>query len=255
MNGNFDTLLRRSRRWGMCGTILSGAGILLGLMGLGPVQELKAQPEPRPPVVVQLMTTQPEAKANPPETPQTEIPGPPGRAPEIGEITEPEAPAMSPVVPLKKPSPQIAAPQKTVHQKTAQKSRPAPERGPQPTPSGDVGTPPPPVAGPSAASSATAKDTGEQTQALLARVVEQLEKHKRYPQAARKLGLEGVVRLQVRFSPQGGMVHIRLLDSKAHAMLCKSGLESMRKVQELWAAQPLERETVLDIAVRYTLER
>lgn len=260
MTGRCNRLVQRSRRWGLCGTTLCGAGIVLAVMGAGPMPPLKAEPEPRPVAVELLAAPAPHAA--------TQVTPVPPMPPAVAEpaVAEPETTpeVAAPVVP--KTVPQAARPSKALPRKVS----PAPERRPRQSPprvasapvaasvAASVATPTPPAA--ASTSPSTMPSTGaasthaaQQKASLLAQVMALFEQHKRYPPAARKLGLEGVVRMQVRVSTQGGITDIRLLDSNAHAMLCKSGMESLRKVQEHWTPQPQEREVLLEIAVRYRL--
>jgi TonB family protein len=94
---------------------------------------------------------------------------------------------------------------------------------------------------------------GDQAAALAARVGAAIEARKTYPEAARRRGTEGVVRLALRVSADGALVAARLTGSSGSPLLDRAALDlasSVFPVDNL-----ARRELELELSVRYGLTR
>ena len=85
-----------------------------------------------------------------------------------------------------------------------------------------------------------------------ARVGAAIEARKTYPEAARRRGAEGVVRLRLRVSSDGRLVSARLAVSSGSSLLDRAALGLASSVFPL--DNPARRELEFALAVRYSLE-
>ena len=85
-----------------------------------------------------------------------------------------------------------------------------------------------------------------------ARVGAAIEARKTYPEAARRRGAEGVVRLRLRVSPDGRLVSARLVAGSGSSLLDRAALGLASSVFPL--DNPARRELEFALAVRYSLE-
>jgi protein TonB len=85
-----------------------------------------------------------------------------------------------------------------------------------------------------------------------ARVGAAIEARKTYPEAARRRGAEGVVRLRLRVSPDGRLVAARLAAGSGSSLLDRAALGLASSVFPL--DNPARRELEFALAVRYSLE-
>ncbi len=91
--------------------------------------------------------------------------------------------------------------------------------------------------------------------AALARLLDgvraRLEAGKSYPEAARRRGAEGTVRLSLRVGARGELLEARVAVTSGSALLDRAALELARASFPL--DNPARREATLEIALRYTL--
>jgi protein TonB len=76
-----------------------------------------------------------------------------------------------------------------------------------------------------------------------------------YPAAARRMGMEGVVRLEVIVAPDGRVREVRVLRSSGHAMLDEAAVSTVRRQ---WRFVPARREGVpvesrAEVPIRFRL--
>ncbi len=90
-------------------------------------------------------------------------------------------------------------------------------------------------------------------QTTLSYLIAQLEKYKKYPTAARKLGLEGVVNIRVSIDSNGNLASIIAESTSLHPLLQKSVEETVNKVKENWKAQGQAQSISLVIPFRYKI--
>jgi protein TonB len=89
---------------------------------------------------------------------------------------------------------------------------------------------------------------------LLAALVAAIEREKRYPMAALRLRLEGVVDMVVHIDGQGAIREVGVKNARAHPTLEKAALEALRRVQAKWSPLPAPESMSIDIPIRYTIE-
>ena len=99
--------------------------------------------------------------------------------------------------------------------------------------------------------SGRARTREEIEQALL----DSVEREKRYPAAARRLGVEGLVIAQVQIDSQGRIVGVNIKGNGADPMLEKATVEALQRIQKKWSPTPLMEAVTLIIPIRYSLER
>jgi protein TonB len=92
---------------------------------------------------------------------------------------------------------------------------------------------------------------GDSGAELAARVGAAFEARKTYPEAARRRGAEGVVRLRLRVSGDGRLLAAKLAASSGSSLLDRAALELASSVFPLDNTARRELEFVL--AVRYSL--
>lgn len=84
---------------------------------------------------------------------------------------------------------------------------------------------------------------------LLSRLEAYIEEHKNYPEAARRRGTEGTVRISLRIGPKGELRGLRVATSSGSNLLDTASLKLLRSAFPLGAGTGQELEVVL--AVRY----
>lgn len=90
-------------------------------------------------------------------------------------------------------------------------------------------------------------------QTLMSYLVAQIEKYKKYPNAARKLGLEGVVHIAVTIGSGGNLLSIQTRGDALHPILQKAAAETVAKVRENWKQQGHMAPLSVVIPLRYSL--
>lgn len=85
--------------------------------------------------------------------------------------------------------------------------------------------------------------------ALLARI----EREKRYPNSARRLGLEGNILIRVEIDKQGNILNFRLKTDEAHPILQKSAQQAMERVYKKWKPVPVLQAVVVEVPIRFEL--
>ena len=101
-----------------------------------------------------------------------------------------------------------------------------------------------------------AAQTQEARQTLLAALISEIEKAKHYPNAARKLGIEGVVNIIVQVDSAGNIVQSKLTNDNSPPLLQKAALATMEKVQRNWSkrANVNNQSLSVTIPIRYALK-
>lgn len=85
--------------------------------------------------------------------------------------------------------------------------------------------------------------------ALLAK----LEKEKRYPNSARRMGLEGQVFINVELDSRGAIRSYRLDGADTHPILQKSAMQAMERVYKKWQPVAISSAVTVQIPVRFEL--
>jgi protein TonB len=117
-----------------------------------------------------------------------------------------------------------------------------------------------PVSGPAATTDhqrgggGRARTLEEAKQAILAALVASLEQEKRYPAAARRLGVEGLVMAQVQIDGAGRIVGAGVKGS-ADPLLEKAAADALQRVQKKWRPIPLPEPVTVNVPIRYNLEK
>ncbi len=228
---------RISRRLGFLGALLVHGGIAAFLL----VGVSQALPTPLPPPVEAVVITLSDPSPGPQSAPAPAAPEEPPSPPR--EETPPPPPEPTPAVEkvVEKP---VERPRKQTPPKPrrAEPAAPSAARTSPSSTSAGTGTP--------HASAATA----EARQTLLSALIARIEREKRYPPAARRLGLEGVVQVEVRVDVQGRIISVRTREGQAHTVLEKATRETLQRVQEDWKPMPMPEATTLNIPIRYSLK-
>ncbi len=238
---------RISRRLGFTGALLVHGGIAAFLL-IGVSQAL---PTPLPPpveaVIISLSDPSPGPQAGP---------GPAGFLREEASAAQAETlPPPQEEAPLPPPTETKPLLKKIVEKPAEQPRKPAPARPRRaaptaqasPSASGGAGRG---ADGPAQAVAATA----QARQTLLSALIARIEQEKRYPTAARRLGLEGVVLAEVRVDAQGRIVSVRTQEGQSHALLEKATRETLQRVRDGWRPVPVPEATTLNIPIRYSLK-
>jgi len=99
-----------------------------------------------------------------------------------------------------------------------------------------------------------AQMTEKTKQAVLSLLIASLEREKRYPAAARRLGIEGQVMASVHLNSQGRIISASAKGSESEPMLERATLEALQRVQKKWLPIPLTESMILNVPIRYSLE-
>lgn len=222
-------LSRTSKGCGFTGTVVAH-GVLLFVFLLFAD---RATPTPLPPPVEAVRISLTEAVAAP--APEPEQPVPPQEIPEAPPppVVEEKTTIVekTPVQP-KKVEPRKQPPRPKVQpQKTAAPARPANAKS--------VPAPNPVVK--------------EARQTVLSALIARIEKEKRYPTSARRLGLEGQLTVVVRVDAQGRIASVSVRGEGTHAILEKATSEAMNRVRGNWKPVPVPEAMTLHVPIRYTL--
>lgn len=217
-------LCRKSNRCAACGAIFLHCLLYAALfLGVSVAYETMDTP-----AVESMRITLAEAVSAPARLIE-EIPPPP-------EETQPAAPEPLPdKVSLKpKPKPKEASkpkPRQPVQKPVAQ----APEKPPAlPEPAGH-------------------EPDRKAMQNAISALLASLEKEKRYPNSARRLGLEGQVFINVDLDGRGAIRSYRLNDADTHPILQKSVMQAMERVRKKWQPVEISRAVTVQIPVRFEL--
>ncbi len=160
---------------------------------------------------------------------------PPAAAPEI------EPPAAPPAEPLPPPAPTLRSEAASAAPAEARQALPA------------AAPPAAQAAGPGASGpSLAARGPADPAALLAARIAAAVEEAKAYPEAARRRGTEGTVRLAFRVGPGGELLSSRVAASSGSTLLDRAALALLASVFPL--ANPAGRELALELSVRYSLK-
>ncbi len=135
-----------------------------------------------------------------------------------------------------------------------------PETAATPADAGHVGEPrqaPPAGEGPTGKNPPNTSQTGATAQRnyLLGQLRDQLSRHLTYPLRARRRGWEGEVLLGLRLDREGQLHDIQLLRSSGHALLDRSALKALARIERLRlpAGAPALQPIDLQLPVIYRL--
>ena len=231
-----SNLTRKSKHTGFAGMFLIHGSIICACLFMASQANTTLLP---PPVeAIEFTLTEPVAAP----APVAEATPPPVQEPE----PEPEQAPPSPVeeVPVLKqvpPKPKAEKPKPKVP-KRVETTLPAPM------------SPTAPSAAVEAERQAAARTAAVARQTLLSALIARIEKEKRYPNAARKLGLEGTVTVLVQVDASGRILSVRAKQGAAHSLLEKATMETLNKVQEKWTPVAVPEAMTFSIPIRYDLK-
>lgn len=226
-------LSRKSNRCALCGAIM----LHLGLMAACCISVSLAFEVPDTPPVESVYITLAEPVSAP--APLAEVvPVQEAVREEIPEPMPEEIPEAVNVEPEKKRKPEP--------EKQAPKPRPKPAPNPKPAVAGHR---PETAVSQSGEQVADQKAMQNAVSALLAR----LEKEKRYPNSARRLGLQGSVLINVNLDSNGNIRSYTLSADGSHAILQKSAMQAMERVQKKWQPVELSKAMSVQVPVRFEL--
>jgi protein TonB len=177
-------------------------------------------------------------------------------------MTEPAAPTFRPPPPTPTPTSDAPKPKpaenETKPPDTAEplaESAVAPEGLAEPVQHREPVSGPTATAGHQQGSGAQARTLEETKQAILAALIASLELEKRYPAAARRLGIEGLVMAQVQIDSMGRIVGTGIKGSGSDPMLEKATSDALQRVQKKWRPVPLSEPITVNVPIRYNLEK
>ncbi|MDR3174964.1 MAG: TonB family protein [Desulfovibrio sp.] len=229
-------LARTSSRLAFAGTAAAHMGFLalVCLLSVSPATSLVL-----PPPVVRISLAAPAEEAVP--------------APAEAPLPEPVTAETPPEPPPPEPAAQ-EIPKDEVRPESVPVERPLPEkpRRRNAAPAAKAETPPP-KAERTASEAQYSRVSEEERQSLLSALIAAMERAKRYPAAARRLGLEGRVIAVVQIDGQGRISGVRIRKEQAHAVLEKAALDTMLLVQRNWRPMPVREPMTLAIPVRYAI--
>jgi protein TonB len=89
---------------------------------------------------------------------------------------------------------------------------------------------------------------------IIAALVAAVEQHKRYPQAARRAGYEGIVQISVRIDRQGFIRGYELTGGSGRPLLDDAAVAIFRRIGDIRIASvSIDRDLTLIVPVRYAL--
>lgn len=94
---------------------------------------------------------------------------------------------------------------------------------------------------------------GQAQHNLLAYLHSQILRYKRYPNSARRLGLEGVVNINIKIDSNGHLVTARLMSKESHPILRDATLNIIKNLKKNWSQQMTAKAINVTIPVRYLL--
>lgn len=231
-----NSLDRASKTFGFAGTAMLHCGLLLACLVVIVPQ---AVPVSLPPPVEALRITLADPVAVHPPKLQA------APAPAVEETSPPKAlPAAE--KPLPAPKADRAHTPRTVQAKATPARNALPRRGSEASPAMPL---------PDQESRDRARKAEETRQTLLSVLVARLEREKRYPTAARRLGVEGQVTAMVRVDSQGRIISVNARAHEPQAMLEQATLEALQRVQDKWTPVPVPESMTFSIPVRYSLKK
>jgi protein TonB len=165
----------------------------------------------------------------------------------------PPVPAAAPSAPKPKPAENETKPPDAVE--PLAESTVAPDGPPEPAHFRE------PVSGPTATTDhqqgggTRARTLEEAKQAIIAALIASLEQEKRYPAAARRLGIEGLVTAQVQIDSLGRIVGAGIKGGGSDPMLERATTEALQRVQKRWRPVPMLEPVTVNVPIRYSLEK
>lgn len=211
-------------RWGL--SLLLVLGLHIGVAAWSLYWQPHAAPvELPPPAMLIELPPAPPAPAAPPPPEPVRAPEPPPQ-PKLIEAPKPKLA----LPPPPKPRPQPPKP-RPEPRPLPTPANPAPAESSTPAPSARPAAQPSPQAGNPAPSKAKAS--------WQSRLLAHLNRHKRYPEDARRRGQEGVVKLRFVVDGRGNVLSFELAGKSGSASLDRATLQMIRRAQPL-PAPPAE---------------
>ena len=232
------SLAQTSKTLGLSGTAILHSTVVLACFFF--MRQSIPIPTPLPPSVQALRITLAEPVS---EFHAQETTTPPKTVPQ---------PRKAPVTPKKpgKPPPTQPAPSPKPLPETVSEALVEP-LGPLPETASEISTSTAAIQPPSQGN--PSQKVAETQQSLLSTLIASLEREKRYPSAARRLGIEGLVMAQVQLDSRGRIIAIQAKASEREAMLERATLEALQRVQNKWNPVPIPEPATLNVPVRYSL--
>jgi protein TonB len=235
------SLARTSKAFGFAVTAMLHCGMILAYFFVVPY----ALPIALPPPVEALRITlaEPIAVSSPPQT--ASIPDPPTPTPGVEQSTPPKTVQQEQKVPV--------TPKKDFPSKP-------PEVQPKPVPPQEslaqaVSKAPVAIQQRDDGSLASVQKIEEARQTLLSALIASLEREKRYPTAARRLGIEGRVIAEVRVDSKGPIISISVKSNTPQEMLERATLEALQRVRNKWSPVQVPESMTLNIPILYSLKK
>lgn len=230
---------RDTSRWTLCFGVAIAAH--LGLAAALISRHFEAPPLP-PALVMLDMAPLPQLIEPPlPAPPELHLPPPPPPPPpehepipEIPEVTVP----VQPVVTIQKPPPKPKLKKPPPPPEVQQLVPPQPQEAPAPRPR--VEAPPPPAPTPIAA---------PVTPTFQSQLLAHLQRHKRYPNAARVRGQQGVALVRFIMDRNGKVLSCRLERGSGHSLLDEEVLAMLERAQPLPPIPPEMPDQQLEFVV------
>ncbi|HGN1705032.1 TPA: energy transducer TonB [Providencia rettgeri] len=88
----------------------------------------------------------------------------------------------------------------------------------------------------------------------LAKVRNELERHKRYPRRARAMGIEGFVVVNFQITPQGELINVSIIDSEYSEIFGKAVLNSVKRYRSV-GPKPESVKALNQIKIHFSLEK
>ncbi len=95
-------------------------------------------------------------------------------------------------------------------------------------------------------------DKGKLTNDYLSKLKIEIEKHKKYPRKARKLGYEGKVTLEMNISPDGSIYNINIGKSSGYEMLDNAAIEATKKFRSI-GKKPVEIKNIIVVNILFKI--
>ncbi len=193
-----------------------------------------------------------------PPPPPKAIPPAPKPEPQPQKVPPPKKQPPKKTVPKKKPAPKkVKSPSPKKIQK---KQPPPPKKVVEPKVREEVISPPLPVVTKKAvAVSPPAPVSPRPSQAELDQAIQEvltaIERHKKYPKAARRAGYGGLVKLRIHLSTDGVITHCSLEESSGRKKLDEAALKAAAKIlNKKVSTVTLPEELVVSVPVRFFLK-
>lgn len=216
----------RWARWGLGLALVLGAHIGAGVWALHWRAEAPPLELPPPAMLVELAPLPAAAPPSAPTPPPVAKPA----EPELPKLAAAPKPKLA-VAPKPKPKPQPPKP--------VEPPRPQAKPSVSPPQPQAPAAPAPQAKAPTAAEPSPASAPSKAEQSWQSRLLSHLGRYKRYPEDARRRGLEGTSKVRFRLDGQGKVLAVSLAGSSGSAALDRATLAMIRRAQPL-PAPPAE---------------